>query len=284
MALLTGQVSVRNLVMGEGTPYEVSEFNPYNRHVRAEQSGPRAWNHGGWSGVEWAEEVVVPMRIAIVANNIDDWLAAHQQLMAAFAAVGESPADVELRWELAGREFVMFGRPRMVEPDIKRIVNGHSFTSAAFVALDPLIYAGAETVTAAIGLPTFTGGLTVPFTVPFTVDGIAADGFADITNTGTAETGLFLRIDGPVVTPSVTLVRGDGSFQRLTFDLDLSAGQWLDVDTAARVVLLNGTTSRRGQTSGDWPILPPGGHRVQWSSPNYNNVAELSVTFRSAWH
>ncbi|WP_116051674.1 hypothetical protein [Amycolatopsis palatopharyngis] len=442
MALIEGQVSVRDLVMGRGTQYKVLEFNPWARTARADQAGARAWNHGSWSGVEWATEVAVPLRVQVLGTDAASWMALHQDLSAAFRPVGESTLDVELRWMLGGVEYVMFGRPRMVEPEASMLGTGLVYTKAAFVALDPFIYAGAETVVTALGLPTFTGGLTIPpaatlntndgfevdtagwfasggtlarstaqamegaasglatpdgvaatgvygissadapavtegrsyrwtawvyspngwsamrpvirwldgtgtqvtqvegadvdvpagvwtrlrlsatapagavsasgrvwqrltptaadvfyidgarfvddaaagLTVPFTVDGVAADGFVVITNSGKAETGLFLRIDGPVPSPSVTLVRADGSFQRLTFDLELTTGQWLDVDTANRVVLLNGTTSRRGQTSGDWPILPPGTHTLQWSSPNYNDVATLSGSFRSAWH
>jgi hypothetical protein len=284
MALAEGQVQVRDLVMGRGTSYKMLQFNPWTRGVRSDQGGARAWNHGSWSGVEWATEAAVPMRIQVLGTDAASWFQLHSQLAAAFRPVGESTVDVELRWMLGGAEYVMFGRPRMVEPEASMLGTGLVYTKAAFVALDPMIYTGAETVTAAIGLPTFTGGLTVPFTVPFTVDGVAVDGFADIANTGTADTGLSLRIDGPVSAPSVTLQRADGSFQRLVFDLELSAGQWLDVDTANRVVLLNGTTSRRGQTSGHWPILPQGEHTLRWSSPKYNDVAKLSVRFRSAWH
>src|SRR3546814_20814929 len=114
-----------------------------------------------------------------------------------------------------GTEFLMRGRPRMVEPDLTLSNSGKSITQAAFVALDPFIYAGVETVAGPTGLPTFTGGLLVPILAPFTVDAVPASGFLDLTNTGTADTPLSIRIDGPVTEPSVTLQRDDGVTQKI---------------------------------------------------------------------
>lgn len=448
VALTAGQVSVRDLVMGPGTPFGIVDgFNPFERDVRADQSGQRAWNHGSWSGVEWMEEAVIPIyiRVADDANRTPArWLELHQQLMAAFRPVGEEVQDVELRFHIGGRELLMLGRPRVVTPDITLVRTGRSLTQAVFVALDPTIYAGAETSFGPIGLPTFTGGLTIPgvmsvtvlnsnpgfevdkstwftgggtltqttaqahsgtgsglfepngtsatveagtsagpvtagedyswaawlyspsavsgvrmrivwrdslaadissdygdtvtipagewtrlvltrpavagavdatprvqitgtpaattdlyiddaeftssgeatggLTVPFSISGTAASGFTTVVNDGTKDTGMFLRLDGPVSEPSVTLERADGSFQRLRFDLELSANQWLDVDTKNRLVLLNGTTTQRGNVSGNWPIVPPGTHTLRWSSATYNEIAQLSGSVRSAWH
>lgn len=283
MPLLEEQVSIRDLVMGPGTPYKMLAFNPWTRNARAEGAGKRAWAHGSWSGSEWLDEVTVPMRIRTVGDGVAGLLAAQQQLSAAFRPVGDATEDVELRWTLGGTEYVMFGRPRMIDPDAEVIGTGRSYSQAAFVALDPFIYAGAETVVDDIALPTYTGGLSVPFTVPFTISGTLVGGFADITNMGTAETGLLLRIDGPVVSPSVWLVHDDGTVQRSNFDITLTAGQWLDVDTKAQTVLLNGAVSRRGQTTGDWPLLPAGTHRVRWNAAIYNSDARLTVRYRSAW-
>lgn len=292
MPLQDRQVQVRNLVMGEGTSFRMmGEFNPFTMRVRASQGGARAWGHGGWSGVEFRDETVVPMRILVEGGSPAAWLSLHQQLAAALRPIGEDVADVELRFALGGTEYVMFGRPRLVEPNSRMIGSGNVMTRAAFVALDPFIYAGTETSVANIGLPTFTGGLTVPFTVPFTVDSVASDGVASLTNDGTAEVGLTIRLNGPVESPIVTLVRDDGTFQQLTFDLTLTTGQWLDINTKDRTVLLNGAHSRRGQVSGQWPILPGRDdltvpaptHELRWRSPKHNDQAEMSVTFRSAW-
>jgi hypothetical protein len=284
MALTEGQASVRDLVMGRGTAYKLISFNPWARQVRADQAGARAWGHGSWSGVEWAAEAVVPMRVQVLGQDAASWMTLHQQLAFALRPVGESTVDVELRWVTGGTEYMLSGRPRMVEPEATMIGTGLVYTQAGFVALDPFIYAGQQTLVEGIGLPRFTGGLTVPARVPFTVGGVAAAGSAQLTNTGTADTGLLLRIDGPVPTPSIVLDRADGGVQRLDLDLDIEAGQWLDIDTRKRLVLLNGASSRRGDASGQWPILPPGTSTLSWSSPRHNDDAQLSAAFRSAWY
>lgn len=289
MPLANGQVQVRSLIMGPGTTYEILRgFNPFTRNVRADQGDSRAWNNGSWSGVEWMDEAVVPLYIAVDGGEAGGanggWLAAHQQLMSAFRPVGEAAEDVELRFAIAGQEFVMYGRPRMVEPDLTTIGSGLTVTQAAFVALDPLIYAADAVTVGPIHLPVFTGGLVVPYTVPFSIDAVATSGFADITNTGTADTALTIRIDGPVIDPRVTMQLADGTVQTLVIDLELTAGQWLDIDAQQKTVLLNGTSSRRGQTSGDWPTLPTGGpHRLLFRAGDYNDQATLTATFRPAY-
>lgn len=281
--LSPGQVKIRDLVMGPGTSYQIlTDTNFFNRHVRADQSGARAWGHGTWSGVEFMDEAVVPLRISTRAADEAGWLALHQQLMLAFAPIGEAAGDVELRFAFGGSEYLLFGRPRMVEPDINLAAGGFSITRAAFIALDPRIYAGTETV-ASTGLPTFTNGVGLPLRAPFHVPGIQLGGVTAVTNVGTAESGLVLRIDGPVTEPRVTVQLADGSVKTVRFDVALTAGQWLDVDTAARTVLLNGVSSRRGQASGEFPVLPAGTHSVRFFAADYNTTALLTVRFRSSW-
>lgn len=289
MPLAAGQVQVRNLVMGPGTSYMVlDEFNPFTRHARAEQTAGRAWNHGSWSGVEWAAEAVVPIPIRVrnqAAGTPAGWLTAHQQLAAAFAPIGEAVQDVELRFNWCGTEYVMFGRPRMVEPAVKTVRRGYSLTECAFVALDPFIYSG-ELQQVVTGLPTFTGGLTIPVQLPFTVDGVLVGGKEQIVNAGTADTGLLLRLDGPLQEPRVTLQVAGADPKTLRFDLDLAAGQWLVVDTAAETVFLNGLpqSSQLGKTAGDFFALPPGTSTLRFAhTGSHNETAQLTVTYRDAW-
>jgi hypothetical protein len=228
------------------------------------------------------DEAVVPLRIITNGSGLGGWLTAHQALMAAFAPVGETAEDLELRYGLGGSEYVMFGRPRMVDPDTGAISSGKSATRAAFVATDPLIYSGQE-VTAQLGLPSFTGGLTVPVQAPFTVDGVLVGGKVTVENEGTADTPLALRVDGPVSAPRVTLQRPVGPAQTLSVLFDLGAGQWLDIDTGAHTVLLNGTANRRGQVAGVFPILPPGVSTLRFQAAAFHDDAELTARWRHAW-
>jgi len=286
MPLTEGQVQVRGLVMGPGTVYETLRgFDPWTRQVRADQGDARAWGDGAWSGAEWTAETVVPIpvRVRDIANRTPGgWLAAHQALAAAFAPSHE---DIELRWCTGGTEYVLFGRPRMVEPNVETVPAGWSYTRAAFAALDPTIYSGEEHAVT-LGLPSAFGGLALPLTLPVTVDAAVTSGRGVITNAGTKSTGLRVRIDGPVAEPRISLLTADGSAIVRVW-ATLTVGQWLDIDTAARTVYLNGTASRRGVTTVEgigWPVLPPGTSELAFDASYYTAPATATVRWRDTWH
>jgi hypothetical protein len=89
MPLDEGQVQLRDLVIGPGTPYRFvrgSHFNPLSRSVRADQGGARVWNDGSWSGAEWAEQATIPMRLVVMAVGAGEWLALHCRSGSGWAA------------------------------------------------------------------------------------------------------------------------------------------------------------------------------------------------------
>lgn len=287
MALADCQWQVRDLILGPGTPWTVvSPSNPFQVSVRADQSGARAWNHGSWSGAEWGNERVVPMRLHGRAAGMAGSIQLVQALNAAFSPVGDAATDVELRFHLGGTEFLLLGRPRLSEPDTRSMALGQVWADCAFVAPDPRIYSGDlhEVVT---GLPVQEGGLTVPFTVPYTIPGVLVGGREEVTNAGTTDTALSLRIDGPVFDPRVAVQRPDGDVQSIRFNLDLTDGQWLDVDTAARTALLNGLPEANQRGRAVWDVEPyplaPGTSVIRFNAGDFNEAAELTVRWRDSW-
>lgn len=501
----------RNLLMGVGTRFDVQDsFNPFQTQVRTPQSMDRPYAHGALVGAEWMAERVVPIRVIAngEASTVPLARAAVQDMAAAFAAVGATGETAELRFRLAEDpdEFVVFGRPRGIEPDMSTLALGYSYVSTAFVANDPRIYSG-ELTTQSTGLPVQQGGLTIPgtpastrlrapgtvgayastpdhaslditgdlevefdidpvswatgasqtiaaklatgqrsFTVsiratgelgfgystdgsnlftrvstapvpfggrrqgkvefdadngsaghtvrfytrtpgaatwtqlgssvvtagvvtmfsssspleiasaaigtgsfmpgtvysltvrsgiggtivanpdfttrtpgatsfadstgktwtvhggaalvggtayrgglthPFTIPGYLVGGELTLENTGTTSTGLTVRIDGPAPGPRLVLIRADGTVQSIAFDLTLAAGQWLEVDTAARTALLNGLASanQRGVASWDMDPYPvqPGINTLRFASSAYNATAQITTGHRSAW-
>lgn len=281
MALAEGQVQVRDLVMGPGTDFETLRgFNPWALAARVDQSSPRSQDHGSWSGTEWRDEMVVPipLRVRKVGDRSPGgWVSAHQQLLAAFAP---SHTDIELRWCTGGVEYVMFGRPRVVDPEVDTAPAGWTVTRCAFAAIDPRIYSGEETV-ANVGLPSSSGGLVWPVTWPVTWDAVVSSGVVQVTNAGGAAVRPRLVIYGPVSGPRVTLV---DTGQTLAWDVSLAAGQWLDVDTDQRTSLINGQVSRSGQmTSRQWFELPAGRSEIAFNASVFEAGASLTVAYRSAW-
>lgn len=291
MALAEGQFQIRDLVMGPGTDYGVlGATNPFTLNVRADQTSDRAWNHGSTSGAEWAAERIVPLRIQPEADDMaaGTWLGLHQQLTAAFAPVGDTANDVEMRFALGGTEYLMFGRPRMVEPETRHIGAGVAPTQCAFVGTDPLIYSGDLLTSDPIPLPVQAGGLLVPFTVPFTIGGTLLGGSAELVNAGTAPSPIVFRIDGPVEEPFVAVQHpATGTVNTIRCHFDLPSGQFVLINTGARTVFLQGLpqASRRGQVTAedDWPLLQPGVNEIRFGAGEHNDQAALTVETRSAW-
>ncbi|MFI6162236.1 phage distal tail protein [Micromonospora haikouensis] len=282
MALTEGQVQLRDLVVGPGTPFRFvkgSHFNPFARTVRVDQSAARSWADGAWSGAEWAEQITVPMRLVVLASGAAEYAERMHELLTAFAP---SHVDVDLRFVIGGVEYLMRGRPRMVDPE-SRHIDGHTFVQAAFVALTPRIWSAAETVLST-GLPTSTGGITWDpggLTWPVTWPAVVSTGVIQAYNAGKVDTSPRLVVTGPCVGPRV-LHTGLG--RTLAWDITLTDGQWLDVDVARRTSLLNGQVSRAGlMTSREWFELPPGWSEIAFGAQLYDPLALLSVGFRSAW-
>lgn len=153
--------------------------------------------------------------------------------------------------------------------------------SAQLVAPDPRKLGAPVTTTT--GLPATTGGLTAPFTAPFTVNAVVVSGQCFLTNPGNTTGPLTMRITGPVTGPLVTHA---GSGAQLTFSssLSLSSGEWLDIDMEAQTVLLRGQASRSGYITGrGWFGLDPGTNTFSFTSLSGDVGASLSVTGTPAW-
>jgi hypothetical protein len=251
-------------------------------NVRSTGTAPRAWGHGSYSGAEWLAERIVPIRLMIDTPSEAEFWDAVDELAAAFRPIGEDIQEVELRYHRGGRERVLFGRPRMGEPELSTAPGGTGFVQLGFVALDPFKYSAEETVTGPITGPVSTGGLSLSFSLPTGINARLVGGFADLVNEGTADAPLRLRIDGPDSNPWVALQRADG-LRVLRFNIAIAAGQWLDVDTAAKKVFLNGVSSVRGDTSSDggpWPLLPP----KSTTRLRYFGDGSLTIRHRSVWY
>ena len=104
-----------------------------------------------------------------------------------------------------------------------------------------------------------------------------------VTNPGTVNGQVRLRISGPTVGPIVTHV---ASGRSLVFasSITLGAGEWLDVDAEAQTVLANGQSSRSGWvTSRGWPLFEPGQNTYAFAAASFTSGALLTVTGTPAW-
>jgi hypothetical protein len=136
--------------------------------------------------------------------------------------------------------------------------------SVQFAADDPRKLGTA--LTGSTGLPSSSGGLTVPFTVPYSINSTVVSGQVSLFNPGNETGPVTMRIDGPITGPVITHV---GSGLQLVFSasLVLGVGEFLDINMddfphdgmQAHTVMAQGQSSRANWiTSRGWSGFEPG--------------------------
>jgi Phage tail protein len=151
----------------------------------------------------------------------------------------------------------------------------------ALRADDPLRYS-AGLVVATLELPTDAlSGLTFPLTFPLTFSsGNPETNGKVLANLGNAPTLPYVTIGGPVSHP---VLQNVATNRQIAFAVTLAANESLDVDFAARTVLLGGANRRLTmQPSSTWWALVPGNNEVRFRATSYTG-ALATVTYRSAW-
>src|SRR5690606_39883567 len=116
--------------------------------------------------------------------------------------------------------------------------------------------------------------------LPFTIEAETTSNSALITNSGNAPTYPIITINGPIEDP-VLYVPSTG--ERMAFDILLSPGRWLEIDTKNHKVTLDGTSQRQNLLQGDWITFPPGGTEIYLYTASTNPDGSVVVTWRDSW-
>lgn len=161
-------------------------------------------------------------------------------------------------------------------------VTDNQFTfSGQLVAADPRKMATALTTSTL--LPAATGGLTIPFRIPFTIASTVVSGTCSLTNPGNVAGPVTLQINGPCSGPIVTHV-STGNQLVFASSLVLNAGEFLVIDMEAQTVLANGQSSRNGWiTQRGWSYFDPGVNVWAFTAAVYNSASQLVVSGTPAW-
>lgn len=146
----------------------------------------------------------------------------------------------------------------------------------SLVAPDPRVYATELTVVST-GLPSSSGGLTLPFSLPTPIAATTVSGVLTVVNEGNMATRPLLRVSGPC--PPFTLTHHSG--RTLSYPYAVAAGRFIELDTATRVAREDGTAVR--PVSGAWFDYSPGMNTVAFAASSYDAGALLTSTHRSAW-
>lgn len=234
---------------------------------------PRA--DGGWAGSAFLRPRNLSLGGKIFAPNPAALTDAIDRLGNAF-----SLDDTTLSVSEAGRVRSVTVR-RTDEVMVRKITSTIALWSAQVIAKDPRKFAAA--LSGFTFLPSSSGGLTVPFTVPFAINSTVVAGNVSLTNPGNEAGPVVLRIDGPTTGPVITHV---GSGQALVFSssLVLNTGEWLTVDMDKRTALANDQASRSGYITGrGWSAFEPGSNTWSFTAAGFNALSKLTVTATPSW-
>lgn len=238
-------------------------------------TGKKPREHGVWAGVSYLDarhpvlsgSVWAPSEVLL--DDAIDRLNAAASLSDTTLTLHTASGD---RWAIVRRE------GEVLAPSI---TPQYAEWSILLLATDPRRFAA--DLTASTLLPSSTGGLVIPFTIPLMISATTITGQVSLTNPGNIAGPVHLRIDGPVTGPIVTHVSSGRSLV-FSSSVVLGAGEWIDVDMERREVLANGTASRNGWVTGrGWSAFDPALNTWAFTAAVADPASLLTVTATQAW-
>lgn len=233
-------------------------------------STQRAGDHGVFTSPAF-----LPGRVIAVEGSFRaDWATSNAAIGRLAAAVPISDLDTLTVYAADS------GLQAMVRQEGELLIDQNVATTSfsfSLLAPDPRRYS-VDTTTVSTHLPTTTGGLSLPVTLPLTIGATVASGVLSVTNDGNMATRPTLTVTGPCPAFSITHRQ---SGRTLRFADSIAAGRSLVIDTDRKRALLDGTAAR--VVTGSWFEYAPGVNDVSFSAATYDSGALLTSTHRSAW-
>lgn len=243
--------------------------------------------HGLLAGDDFLDGRSITVPIRIFGGDSAGLSTAVAALKAALVpGAAEAPLTFQLPGVAGGGVRRINARPRRLSlpVDFAHAISRTVLALVGFDACDPRIYDETAT-TLTTGLAASVAGLSWPLAWNLNWGGASVGNSVIATNIGSFSTPWTARIDGPVTNPSVENVT-TGQVLSLSGDggLVLAAGEWVDLDSSTRTVLLGGTASRYSAltSSSSWWDLPPGSTTLRFAGTTTGSP-QLAITFRSAW-
>lgn len=247
--------------------------------VRVE-AADKVQDHGGLIVAEWLKPRIIQIAGPAPGNSAAARQAIRLRMGKAFAPKAE---DRVLSFAVDDGSYrVVFAKPTKFSfPSDRAFAVARTLYAVELQAADPRIYDDTPTV---IDFPPgdSSTGVTYPLTYPISYGG-GPSGFGLATNEGTIDTPPVVRLYGPATNPFLANRTVDDV---MAFDFTIPAGQFLEVDFAAKTVLLNGDPSASRYYSlagGRWAGLAPGDNTLQFVASGIDGNTDARVTFRSAW-
>lgn len=191
-------------------------------------------------------------------------------------------SDGVLTWTPSGESIQRMLRYRR---DQKPAVSGRRPKAFQVALVSPDAYvlsAGETSIIITPGLAAAELGIPNPITNPITSPlNVVAQQF--VINQGDAPTWPRLRIDGPMVNPTIL---NNTTGESIVLIYTLAAGEWLDVYPSRGAVIFGGTADRYSAVNfalNTWWQLQPGSNDIRLLPASYSAPAQLTVYWRHAW-
>lgn len=280
------RVSLNGLEFNTGDGWSVDVEGLGGAGVSVE-SGQRVQADGQWSTTAYRSGAAMGLSGLVRLSAVRDVPAV---VAALEAAVSLEPSPLTVHWASGDRT-------RRVRRDGRVVVTPHGSGVVAWsctvVADDPHWYSGGPGYSLGAGLPPFpasdwetantalpssTGGLSLPFSLPFSIDATVVSGDMSVSTVSGGWWIFIVRSDqDSLQSPRLIVTGADGVQRTLAWDgLSLNAGEFLMVDPQNHTALLQGQATRV-PSSRQWPTLGPGSTLVQFRADNY--VAAVASAF-----
>ncbi|BCJ41680.1 hypothetical protein GCM10010168_53220 [Actinoplanes ianthinogenes] len=191
----------------------------------------------------------------------------------------------ELRVQHAGRERVIYGRPRRFAVSEEEIGEGFVAVAADFVTADDVFYGPADESGSVALVPAPSGGLITPLTTPLTTTA-KSDRSTVISVGGELSAWPVITVYGPITTPVIEVV---GRW-RMTLSASIAAGDSVTVDTRpwARTILRAGGGSLAGALTRDSvrlarAALAPGSYEIALRGIDATGTASMRLAWRPVY-
>lgn len=234
------------------------------------QNTQKVNDHGAFLGPGYYGPRIIIAEARIDGFSADDSLSVAQDIMQGLQVDILNRLTVEDGQGTLTADVRQEGDPILIRTGNRCIV------SLSMIAPDPRRYGPLmESVT---GLPSSTGGFTLPITLPVSTGGDTVSGAVTGVNAGDLPSNPVFVLRGPVPA-GATITDQDGRQLRVAEAVD--AARYLYIDTATRTALLDGTANR--PVTGSWPVLRPGLNQFRFNASAYDAGAQLALYYRSAW-
>lgn len=154
--------------------------------------------------------------------------------------------------------------------------------SIGLVAADPRKFGATLTLTTP--LPSSTGGITVPLTVPFAINSTVFTGQVSMLNPGNHVGPVVARISGPAPQGGIITHTSSAGTSVFALGLPLGDGEFVDIDMENETVLAQGQAASRTQwiTMRGFSGFDPGENTWSFTAP-VASAATLTITATPSW-